>query len=160
MEQIKPIDQASLSKCLSVIRTSFATVADEFGLTEQNAPLNPTFLKVETLRQRLKEGYLMYGLYESEQLVGYVSISKIDENYCMLHNLAVLPEHRHKGYGKQLLDFCKVKVKQLNGNKIIIDIIEENTVLKNWYLQNGFVHLYSKKIGHLPFTIGFMEMQI
>jgi len=44
--------------------------------------------------------------------------------------------------------------------QIKIDIIEENKILKNWYLENGFVQTNKKKIEPLPFTVGFMEMRV
>lgn len=72
----------------------------------------------------------------------------------------MLPEYRHFGYGKQLLDFCKTKVQERGGNKIIIDIVEENTILKNWYATNGFTHIETKKYEHLPFTVGYMEWTV
>ena len=68
--------------------------------------------------------------------------------------------YSHKGYGKQLLDFPKLKARDLGCTKIRIDIIEENTILKNWYLQNGFVHLLTKQFDHLPFYEGYMEVQL
>jgi hypothetical protein len=36
-------------------------------------------------------------------------------------------------------------------------IVEDDTVLKNWYTANGFTHTGTKRFGHLPFTVGFME---
>jgi hypothetical protein len=51
-------------------------------------------------------------------------------------------------------------VKELGGHKISIGIIEENTVLKRWYSNNGFIHLGTKTFDHLPFTVGFMEAVI
>lgn len=77
-----------------------------------------------------------------------------------MNNLSVLPEFRHKGYGKELLDICKSKVKELGANKITIGIIEENTKLKEWYTAYGFIHTGTRKFGHLPFTVGFMELNV
>ena len=74
-----------------------------------------------------------------------------------MNNVSVLPEWRHYGYGKKLLDFCKIKVKELGGSKITIGIVEENTVLKDWYIANGFVYTGTKKFDHLPLTVGFMD---
>ena len=157
MIQIKEIRATELNNCLFIINSSFATIANEFGLTEQNCPMNPAFMKIDILQNRYDKGYLMFGLYERGQLVGYVSLSKEEENVIELHNLAVLPEYRHKGYGKQLLDFSKTKAKELYCNKVKIDIIEENTILKNWYLKNGFTHMFIRNFDYLPFTVGFME---
>jgi len=41
-----------------------------------------------------------------------------------------------------------------------IGIIEENEKLKKWYSDLGFVHIGTKKFEHLPFTVGFMEIDV
>lgn len=99
----------------------------------------------------------MYALYAGKKIIGYISLSKENDDAYELHNLAVLPEHRHNGFGKLLLDYAKETVKSLGGNMIKIGIIEESTVLKNWYIANGFVHTGTKKFDHLPFTSGYLE---
>ena len=160
---IKQIQPSDFERCVSVIRASFITVAKELNLTEENCPRHTAFsTTVEKLQKHLNWGWLMYGLYEDNQIVGYVSLAKSRENdgEYELHNIGVLPEYRHKGYGKELLDFCTNKVKELGGNKIVLSMIEENTRLKNWYIQNGFVHTGAKKFDGFPFTSGFMEMKV
>lgn len=159
---IKPLDFSNLSDITAaaeVIRTSFATVAKEFGITEQNFPNHTSFMTAEKLQNHINWGWLMYGLYNGGHLIGYVSLSKISNDVFELHNLAVLPECRHKGYGRLLLDFCKAKVKESGGNKITLGMIEENTELKNWYIANGFTHTGMKWFKHMPFTAGFMEWE-
>jgi diamine N-acetyltransferase len=155
--KIRRIESNELSNCLDVIHKSFATVADKFGLTEDNCPAHTSFLKLEKLQNHFDWGWSMFGLYENEQIIGYFSLSKTAEQEYELHNLAVLPEFRHCGCGKMLLDYAKERVGEQGGNKIKIGIIDENTVLKNWYEVNGFVHTGAKRFEHLPFTAGFME---
>ena len=102
-------------------------------------------------------GWHMFALCHEEKIIGYMSLSKEGDGAFELHNLAVLPEFRHIGYGKILLDYAKDKVKSLGGSKIKIGIIEESTVLKNWYIANGFIHTGAEKFNHLPFTSGYLE---
>jgi len=152
-----------LPRAAEVIRASFATVAAEFGLTRENCPRHTSFATTtERLCDHLGRGWLLYGFFESGRLVGYVSISKSKETdgAYELHNLAVLPEHRHKGYGRQLLDFCKDRVREAGGMKLVLGIIEENAVLKDWYIKNGFVHIGTKKFEQFPFTSGYMEYNL
>ena len=154
---VRQLETADFSAAAEVIRAGFATVAEEFGLTEQNCPKHTAFVTTaERLRTHFTWGWRMFALYEEERLVGYVSLSEENGTF-ELHNLAVLPECRHKGYGRQLLDFCKAKVKEAGGEKIVLSFIEENGVLKNWYAKNGFVPTGTKKFEHLPFTTGYME---
>jgi len=157
---IHEIRQTQLGLTADVIRASFATVATEFGLTEQNFPNHNSFITTDKVQQHFNSGWLMYGLYKHKQLIGHASLSKESkesDGVYELHKLAVIPEHRHNGNGKQLLDFCKTKVKEMNGHKITISIIDENTVLKNWYIANGFKHTGTKTYTSLPFTVGLME---
>lgn len=144
MEQIRQIKITDLQDCIKVINISFATVASEFNLSEKNCPRHPSFMKIDTLQKRFTDGYQMYGLYEQEKLVGYVSISIDEDNAAELHNLAVLPDYRHKGYGKSLLDYCEKKAKEMGCYKIKIDIIEENKILKDWYVR-GFYDILVRK---------------
>lgn len=51
-------------------------------------------------------------------------------------------------------------MRDLHAKKLGIAIIEENTVLKDWYILNGFTPTGSKKFEHLPFTVGFLEINI
>jgi len=158
---IRRLETSDFPLAASVIRASFATVANELGLTEQNCPKHVSFVTTaERLETHHNWGWRIYGLYEDGQLVGYVSISMEGDGVYEIHNLAVLPGYRHNGCGKQLLDFCMAKVRELGGSKVAISIIEENAVLKNWYAAYGFVHTGTKKFGHLPFTSGYMEMRV
>lgn len=158
---IKQLDPSDFPNAAEVIRASFATVAKDLGLTEQNCPKYVGFVTTtERLQTHHGWGWLMFGLYEKQLLVGYVSISREADGVYEIHNLAILPEIRHKGYGKQLLDHCMAKITELDGNKVNISITEENTVLKNWYTEYGFIHTGTKKFEHLPFTSGYMELEL
>lgn len=150
----------ALPACLEVIHRSFKTVAEEFGLTPENCPKHTSFMPIYFLTTQMDWGWHMFGLYHEGQLVGYMSLSKESDTVYELHNLAVLPEYRHKGFGKKMLDFAKETVQSLGGHTIKIGIIEESTILKNWYESNGFVHIGTKQFDHLPFTSGYLECRL
>jgi len=158
--QISPLSVDHLPIYAEVIRQSFATVAMDFNLTKENCPTHTSFITDERLKSRTKDGYYPYGYFTNGKLVGFVSLTDIGGCVYELNNLAVLPEARHFGYGKLLLVFCKNKVRELRGTKITISIIEEHTVLKDWYAANGFIHTATKKFEHLPFTAGYMELSV
>lgn len=154
------ISEKELFDCLDVIHNSFMTVAEEFGLTQQNCSTNGAFMPYSRLYNDYKKGCLMYAIYSNTKIVGFVQLSKKENGAYELEKLAVLPDYRHNGYGQQLIDFCKGNVKKLGGNRITIGIIEENKRLKDWYISNGFIHTGTRLFQHLPFTVGFMEMLI
>ena len=101
------VAKEKLPECLDVIHRSFATVADEFGLTRENCPKHTSFIPLSYLEAQMKWGRLMFGLYTDERIIGYMSLSKEDDETYELHNLAILPEFRHSGFGKQMLDYAK-----------------------------------------------------
>ena len=156
---IRPLQKEALPKALDVIHQSFQTVAEQFGLTRENCPGHTSFLPLSFLETQMQWGWQMYALYAGKRMIGYVSLSKEGDGTYELHNLAVLPKYRHRGFGKRLLDHAKETVKAAGGKKIKLGIIEESTVLKNWYLQNGFVHTETKKFDHLPFTSGYLKWE-
>ncbi len=154
---IRPLSAKDLQAYAQVIRQSFSTVAKELGLTRENCPTHTSFITDERLSAKLKEDYFPFGYFADGKLVGFVSLTDMGNGVFEMDNLAVLPDCRRLGYGRELLDYCKEKVCGHGGSKITIGIIEENTVLKNWYAANGFVHTGTKKFKHLPFAVGFME---
>ena len=153
-------DADELPQCLDVIHRSFRTVAEQFGLTKENCPKHTSFMPLSFLETHKNWGWQMFALYAGKTIIGYMSLSKDEDGSYGLHNLAVLPEYRHKGFGKLLLDHGKSVVKSQGGSKIKIGIIEESTVLKNWYIANGFTHTGTKKFDHLPFTSGYLEWNV
>lgn len=153
-------NKEQLNICLDIIRRSFATVAAEFGLTENNCPSHTAFMTFDKLERQFDDGRPMFLFYQDEIPVGYFSFVKCSDEEWELSNLAVLPEYRHLGIGKTMVDYAVATVKNYGGTKISIGIIEENAKLKDWYLNLGFKHISTRKFEHLPFTVGFMELNI
>ena len=153
-------NKEQLNICLEIIRSSFATVAVEFGLTESNCPSHTAFITMDKLEKQFNDGRLMFLFFQNDIPVGYFSLAKCSDEEWELNNLAVLPKYRHLGIGKAMIDYAVKIVINYGGTKISIGIIEENTTLKNWYLNLGFKHISTHKFEHLPFTVGFMEMKL
>ncbi len=158
---IKKIENLSeLLQFLPVIKESFKTVAEQLGLNEKNAPTNPAFSTPEDLNKlALKSD--CFALYENNKPCGFFALEyKDDLNIFFLERVSVVPDKRHKGYGKSILDFAKNYCKNQNSTKISIGIINENIILKNWYIKNEFIEISVKKFSHLPFNVCFMEFYL
>lgn len=158
----KEVQQNELSECVKVIRESFKTVADEMGFTAENAP---RFTAFATTEERLNwhlngEHRLMYAFCEDNLIVGYYSLLLQDNNECELNNVCVLPEYRHKGIGKVLLNHAFQIAEETGCKKMNIGIVEENVVLRKWYEVYGFVHTGTQKFDFFPFTCGYMEKEL
>ena len=152
---IREVSRSDVPGCVRVIRESFMTVADELGFTEQNAPRFTAFaVTEERLIWQLENEprlMLMY-LAESGEQIGYYSLLFEDNGGCELNNLCVLPEHRHGGIGTELLNDAFRRAEEQGSSLMKIGIVEENTLLRRWYQQNGFVHTgfsfaFLRKIG-------------
>ncbi|MBE6944143.1 MAG: GNAT family N-acetyltransferase [Ruminococcaceae bacterium] len=159
---IKEVSEKDISECVNVIRDSFLTVANEFGLTAENASRFTAFATTEDRLKwhLLREHRPMYVFYDKDTIVGYYSLLLQDNNECELNNLCVIPAYRHKGIGAELLKHAFNKAKELNSKKINIGIVEENKVLRKWYESFGFEHTGTKKFEFFPFTCGYMEKHI
>ena len=159
---IKEIEKNDITECVEVIKESFLTVADEFGLTAENAPRFTAFaISEDRIRYQLEnEQRLMIAYYDSGKIIGYYSLLVQGNNQCELNNLCVLPDHRHNGIGTALLNHVFDRAKKCGCERINIGIVEENTILRKWYEKNGFIHIGTKKFDFFPFTCGYMEKRL
>ena len=159
---IRKVERADLSACADVIRRSFRTVADEFGFTEQNAPRFTAFAMTEErlLWHMDGEHRIMYLDEEDGMPCGYYSLLLRGEGACELGNLSVLPEYRHKGIGGRLLAHAMERAKEQDCRVMEFSIVEENTVLRNWYESSGAVHTGTEKYDFFPFTCGYMNIPL
>lgn len=157
---IREIDKSEISECVSVIRKSFQTVADEFGFTIDNAPRFTAFATTEErLFYQLEYEHRVMAAYYDDggKIMGYYFLQFLENSECELSNLCVLPEARHQQIGESLLNDAMIRVKNIRCKKIKLGIVEENKVLRRWYEKHGFVHTHCKKYDIFPFTCGYME---
>lgn len=161
-EMIRSVTKKDIPECVQVIKSSFQTVADEFGFTRENAPRFTAFaISEEKLLQQLEQEHRPMFVYEKDDhIAGYCSLSFQEDGSCELNNLCVSPMERHKQIGKKLLDFCFKYATNRSTSRITIGIVEENKVLRSWYEKNGFRHIGTKKFDFFPFTCGYMERKI
>ena len=159
---IRQISRNELPVCVDVIRKSFMTVAEELGFTAEIAPRFTAFATTEDrlFWQMDNESRLMF-LYEERGIpCGYYSLLLKGDGECELNNLAVLPEYRHNGVGKQLLEHSYQTASEEGCKLIDIGIVEENQRLRRWYEENGAVHVCTKKFDFFPFTCGYLKKEI
>jgi len=151
------ISDNELFDSVNVITQSFRTVADEFNLTKNNCPTHPSFITHDNLLELKNKGLLFFGLFINNTQIGFIAIEKANDDLFYIEKLSILPQHRHKSYGKKLLAFAVDYIKKLNGKMISIGIINDHIVLKKWYNTIGFNEIMTKEYDHLPFTVCLME---
>jgi ribosomal protein S18 acetylase RimI-like enzyme len=166
---------AAIQKSAQVVRNSFKTVAEEFSLTRRIAPTHPSFVTSKQLSEIKDRGLVFYGLFVNQLQVsrlkitrpqvarlqvGFVAIEAAADGVFYLEKLAVLPEYRHGGYGRLLVKKVVDYVRENHGTKVSLGMINEHTVLKNWYIGLGFKETGIKNFIHLPFTVCFMDRDL
>ena len=144
----------------AIIRESYRDVADRFELTAENCPKHPSNCTDEWIEKDLARGVWYFLLEINHRSVGCAALEKVDAALCYLERLAVLPEQRHRGYGKMLADHVIDQAERIGAKRISIGIIAADTTLKHWYGHMGFVEGETKSFAHLPFLVMFMEYDI
>lgn len=150
----------ALTDSRNVIRQAFATVAEQFNLTVENAPTNPAFIELRHLQRMREKGIVMFGVFCEGVQVGFVAIERKDTQSFYLERLAVLPQYRHKGYGRKIVEYAAAYIAGQGGKAIVIGMIASHAVLKAWYHSLGFQELEIKQHPHLPFPVCYMEKRL
>ena len=159
---IRQITKEDIPECVSVIRESFLTAGKQFNITPENSPMFTAYATDEAkiLHWMDNQKRPMYGFFEDGKLVGYYNLYLPAEGECELGSLCVLPDKRHGGIGDALLNDAVSRAKELGCAKMKLSIVEENTVLRKWYEDHGFVHLGTRKFDFFSFTCGYLEKDI
>ena len=159
---IREVRREEIPECVRVIRDSHRTVADTFGFTAENAPRYVAFATDENrlLWHMDSEHRLMFADEEDGVIRGYCSLLLKEDGECELGNLSVLPEYRHRGIGTALLKHAVRTARMRNCKVMRLSIVEENSVLRNWYERNGAVHTGTEKFSFFPFTCGYMTIDL
>ena len=148
----------NLEEIADLVRKSFITVTEQFSITKINAPTNPAYIGADKVKE-LVHKCEFYSKMIGSVHIGTVAIEKSgrEEKTYYIEKLGVHPKYRHEGIGRELMNFAFQRILELGGIKASIGIINEHTVLKYWYVQQGFTETGTKKFEHLPFTVCFME---
>ena len=158
---IRKLTEDDLEEAINVICSSFMTVAEEFNITKENAPAFTAFA-TDMNRMRIwmfEQHRPMYGYFVDGEMAGYYNLM-IKDKECELGSLSVLPEYRHKHIGRTLLEDSLTKAAEYGCTIMKLSIVEENTVLRKWYEDQGFIHTGTVKYDFFPFTCGYLEKEL
>jgi diamine N-acetyltransferase len=151
---------ADVETLTRIIKNSYQTVADRFGLNKNNCPKHPSNCTAEWINADFERGVIYFMLESKGKDIGCAALEKADPELCYLERLAVIPENRNNGFGKMLVDYTFHEAKILGYKNISIGIIAKQHELKNWYSNIGFKEGITKLFEHLPFDVMFMERSL
>ncbi len=158
---IRKLTEKDFDEAINVICSSFMTVAKEFNITQENAPMFTAYATdMNRLRTWMFEQHRpMYGYFVDGRMAGYYNLM-IKGEECELGSLSVLPEYRHSGIGGELLKDSLSQAAEHGCKVMKLSIVEENKVLRKWYEAYGFTHTGTMKFDFFPFTCGYLEKKI
>ena len=152
---------AMVVACAQVLRQAFRTVMDDRCLGEADVPTNAAFMTVDRLRAAWLGGTRLFAVLVAGHPVGCVALRPGsrpgDDQVMSLEWLAVLPDHRHQGYGAALVAHATAVAAAEGATAVRIAIIDDNTVLKRWYQAAGFIERGCRDFAHLPFTVCYLD---
>jgi len=103
---------------------------------------------------------VFFGLFHGEKQTGFIALENPEVGRYFLRRLAVLPDYRHGGSGGILLRYCIGYIRERGGGKAVFGMINENTVLKEWYLKMGFREREMRELDTVPVAICVMDLEI
>ena len=150
--------QNDFGKLVQLLNNSFGTVARDFRLTKENCPTNSAFITSEELKSQLTENREFYTFNNGIVPVGFIAIERSleDPGTFYIEKVAVQPDFRHEGIGKKLMSFAERRIEEIGGSRISLGLIDSNTLLKKWYIEQGYTIITMKTYDHLPFNVCFM----
>jgi N-acetylglutamate synthase-like GNAT family acetyltransferase len=158
--KIRPCTQKDIEFIVKTIRRSFQDVAKRFDLMPENAPRHPSNCTKDWIQKDMERGVTYFVIYNENIVIGCVALEKANSDVCYLERLAVLPDHRRRGFGNALVTHVLSQAKNLGAKRVNIGIIAEKNELKKWYKEIGFVEQESKEFPRLPFNVTFMSYKL
>lgn len=95
--------------------------------------------------------YSQFIVYDGEKPIGYLETSPLKRNKSFSFNYAVLPNCRHKGYGKKIVEETTRYVFDKGVNSVLLCVLPKNKYSIKAVLHAGFSildpveHVYVKK---------------
>jgi len=147
-----------------ILNKGFMTVALQFNLTKENVPRFPAFIAPDIIENQLNNGLKMYGYKEKDKIIGCVGYSYYKDQIYIIERLATLPEYRHLGIGKKLIDAMEKKIIESGGKIAEIHVVDINLKLVEWYKKLGYseirVDILSDGQKKLPFNSCVMNKNL
>ena len=158
--KIAQLTQTQLLGYLSIIRQSFHTVAEVYGLPAENCVASGSFIKMDQLMGDFRRGVKLFGCLCDGVSVGYMQMEMTEPGRYVLDKVAVLPEYRGKGIGAAMVDYATTYAIKHGGLKLTVSVFAIDTALIGWYQRHGFVLRDTVTKPGLPLEVACMEKDL
>lgn len=158
--KIIQLGQSQLLGYLSVIRRSFHTVAEAYGLPEENCVASGSFIKMDQLMRDFRRGVKLFGCLSDGVTAGYMQLEMAEPGRYTLDKVAVLPEFRGQGIGAQMVDYAIAHAARHGGQTLTVSIFAADRGLAEWYERRGFVLREVVETEGLPLEVARLEKDL
>lgn len=143
----------------NTISVAYRDVAEQIGLTLENAPDHPSNAQPDWVLSDLESGMSYLMALVNETCVGCVAFKQTGAEL-EAQRLAVIPSHRGS-YVARLLNEAVLQAARLGGAETIqISIVADHHRLRRWYERMGFRATEVCSFDHLPFKVQYLELEI
>lgn len=158
--EIREVDSTESGLVAAIVKAANIPVAEQFGLTRDNAPSHPSLCTPEWIRSGMDRGERYFVCGAAQDTAGCVAYESPEPGLAYLNRLAVLPGFQHRGVGRRLVEHVIYLANKDGKTRVSIGIIKAHKTLKNWYEALGFTVSGTKCFNHLPFDVLFMTYSL
>jgi ribosomal-protein-alanine N-acetyltransferase len=130
-----------LSERLSFVEASIDDVSNIYDIEIRVHQKPWTYVM---LQQSLEGEHLCWKLLEGNQLVGYMIVMQVMEQFELL-NIAVADSHQGKGLGNYLIKVLKNQADKKSVKTIFLEVRESNKPAVSLYQKHGFLQVGKRK---------------
>ncbi len=154
--------KADVSLIADLIRACFIDQAELLGMDPGRHPRYVAFDTPDQVQERMEQGTTAIIAYLWDRAVGTVSVSldRDDASAGYVGRLCILPEHRGKGFGLELMGIAESRLREMDARCIRLSLVAHFESLCRWYEDQGYVPGSTVQIHHLPFDVRHMEKPI
>jgi N-acetylglutamate synthase-like GNAT family acetyltransferase len=158
--KIQPASRADAAVLANIVRASFQDVADRLKVTPENCPVFVAFIQPDRVRKEMDEGTQFYFAHVDGRRVGCVGMQPMNDDECKLRRLAVMPDHRHHGLGRMLVEHVLTLARRRKMQRVVLGMVYKCVRLRKWYESFGFTTTHKKQFDHIPFDVAYMKCEL
>ena len=143
--KITQLTQNQLLGYLSIIRQSYHTVAESYGLPEENCVASGSFIKMDQLMGDFRRGVKLFGCLCDGVSAGYMQLEVTEPGKFTLDKVAVLPEYRRQGIAQELIIQAIDIAKSKGAQYVYLEVRVSNIAAINLYKKHGFYQIGLRK---------------
>ncbi len=122
---------------MEILRTEKKDIKEILPMIQREFPY-AKMTPEKTLHRLHRKNFRIFKAVENGKIIGFLELEKLDYNSARINGLSVSPEHRKKGFGKQMVKFAVDYLEKKNIRRIIILVKQSNTDAKKLYEETGF----------------------